>query len=153
MKLSRAIGIAGLTGLLLFAGCNDSNSDEIALRVAALSYAFEHDTETAANQSAWIFTIESDLYQEDVVQALTEYPLAKGTVKIEDRDSMRRIDLNSGKPFAHWTVKKVNWKAASEVWVEVGCVKGGLNGYGQVLVLKKKSGRWSAVSSIPTWVS
>jgi hypothetical protein len=152
MKRFFAIGLPVVISLLWFAGCNDSKSDEIAVRVAALSYAFEHDTETAANQTAWIFTIDSDLLKEEVAHSLSNYPLAKSPMKIEDRDMMRLIDLNSGKRLAHWTVK-IRRKATGEAWAEVGCVKGGLNGYGQILVLKNKSGRWSVLSSIPSWVS
>jgi major membrane immunogen (membrane-anchored lipoprotein) len=135
MKLSFAIGITALAGLLLFSGCEDSKRDEVALRVAAFTYAFEHDSDIAEDQTAWTFSIESELHQDEVVRALSRFPIAKGSVKIEDRDTMRRVDLNSGKRFAHWTVK-ITRKDTDEAWAHVGCVKVGLNGYGQILVLK-----------------
>ncbi len=151
MKRPFAIGIVALFSLLCSSGCRDNQDDEVALRVAALSYAFEHDS-NFEDQTTWIFTIESDLYQNEVLKALSRYPLAKTAVKVEDRDMMRLVDLNSGKRVVHWTVK-INRKTTGEARVEVGCVKGRLNGYGQILVLKKQSGSWSVISSIPTWVS
>ena len=151
--VSRLVFAATLLASLLFLfGCTDGKSDAVALRVAAFTYAFEHDTETKNDPGKWIFTIESDFGQNEVAQALSSYPLARGAVTVEDRGSSARVDTKSGKRFAHWSVN-IEKKSTGEVWAEVGCVKGGLNGYGQMLFLKKKSGRWAVVSSAPSWVS
>lgn len=132
-------------------GCSDSKSDAIAMRVAALTYAFDQDPET--KQAAhWVFTVDSDLETESVVAALSAYPISTKTLQIEDRSSVLRVDAESGKRYAHWRVK-IERKGLGEMWADVGCVKGGLNGYGQILVLKKKHGQWIVVSTTPTWIS
>jgi hypothetical protein len=138
--------------IALFAGCSNNKTDQINLRVAALSYAFEHDEGTKTDAKTWVFEITSDFQEAEVIQALSKYPLARGALKIEDRGDLARVDTLSGNKYAHWRVKFLKFEDG-EAFVDVGCVKGGLNGYGQILIMKKKWGRWVVVSSTPSWVS
>jgi hypothetical protein len=133
-------------------GCGGGKSEEVAIRVAALTYAFEHDTEWQAEPGKWVFSVEAGAETEVVIAALAKYPISRETLKTEDRGSMARVDVSSGKRYAHWSVE-VRPAVSGGMWIEVGCVKGGLNGHGQALEMKKKWGRWTVVSSSRTWIS
>lgn len=141
-----------LTGLFAFTGCADRPPDATAIRVAALTYAFEQDPEIKADPAQWIFAVECDAAQPEVAKLLTRFPLAQGKVKIEERGTSARIDALSGKRYVYWSAKVVK-NEPGETWVDVGCVKGGLNGYGQMLQLKKKWWGWTVVSATHSWVS
>lgn len=133
-------------------GCADRPPDATAIRVAALTYAFEQDPEIKADPSQWVFAVECDSAQPEVIQSLARFPLARGKLNIEERETSARVDTLSGKRYVYWSAKVVK-NEPGETWVDVGCVKGGLNGYGQMLLLKKKWWGWSVVSSTHSWVS
>jgi hypothetical protein len=141
-----------LAGLFAFAGCTDRPPDATAIRVAALTYAFEHDPEIKADPARWIFAVECDAAQPEVARLLARFPLAQGPLKIEERGTSARVDALSGKRYVYWNVK-VSRREDGEVWADVGCVKGGLNSYGQMMLLKKKWWGWTVVSSRQSWVS
>lgn len=141
-----------LAGLLAGAGCTDRPPDATAIRVAALAYAFEHDPEIKADPARWIFAVECDAAQPEVIRSLARFPLAQGKVQIEERGTSARVDTLSGKRYVYWNVK-VSRRENGEVWADVSCVKGGLNGYGQMLHLKKKWWGWAVVASTHSWVS
>lgn len=141
-----------LTGWFAFAGCADRPPDATAIRVAALTYAFEHDPEIKADPAQWIFAVECDAAQPEVIRSLARFPLAQGKVQIEERGTSARVDALSGKRYVYWSAKVVK-NEPGETWVDVGCVKGGLNGYGQMLRLEKKWWGWAVVASTHSWVS
>jgi len=93
-----------LASLLFLFGCTDGKSDAVALRVAAFTYAFEHDTETKNDPVSGSSPLRVISGQNEVAQALSSYPLARGAVTVEDRGSSARVDTKSGKRFAHWSV-------------------------------------------------
>jgi len=120
------------------------------MRVAAFAYAFDHDLETSEDRTKWLFVVEPDIESEAIVRALASYPVTTEPVDVEG--ALAFTDKRSGKQVAYWSVK-VREEKSSRVMLDVGCVKGGLNGYGQTLVMKKVSGRWVVDESLPGWIS
>jgi hypothetical protein len=152
MKRHALLSILLVPLMAYLSSCVGSQSDAIDIRVAALRYAFEHDSDSKTNLANWIFSVDSDIERELVVAGLSNYPIARGKLEIEDRNEITRFDKNTGKRSAYWRVK-IEKKQTGEVWAYVDCVKGGLNGYGQILLMRKTAGRWVVVSSTPTWIS
>lgn len=150
--LRGAAGAMLLVACFAFTGCVERLPDATAIRVAALTYAFEQDPEIMAAPAQWIFAVECDDAQPEVIQSLARFPLAQGKLKIEERGTSGRVDALSGKRYVYWSAKVVK-NEPGETWVDVGCVKGGLNSYGQMLLLKKKWWGWSVVSARQSWVS
>jgi hypothetical protein len=145
--------------VILLSGCALSKNAEIEIRATALRHAFKAETskwewegKKWTEISQWIFIVECDAYNSEVIGSLSDYPVVSQLEKV-NRDDSAFVDASSGKSVAFWRVKNVTRSSNGTYLVDVGCSKGGLNGYGQILSLKKVAGCWVVISSTPTWVS
>lgn len=143
----------------LLSGCSLSKNAEIEMRASALRHAFQAETanwewegKKWTEITQWIFVVECDAHTAEVIGALGDYPVVSSVAKF-DRDDMAFVEPSSGKHVAIWRLEEIIPSEGGTYMADVSCVKGGLNGYGQYLLLKKIAGRWVVVSSHQTWVS
>ena len=145
--------------VILLSGCALSKNAEIEIRATALRHAFKVETskwewegKKWTDISQWVFVVECDAHTAEVIGALGDYPVVSSVAKF-DGDDMAFVEPSSGKHVAIWRLKKIIPSEGGTYMADVSCVKGGLNGYGQYLRLKRIAGRWVVVSSDQTWVS
>ncbi len=145
--------------VILLSGCSLSKNAEIEIRATALRHAFKAEIANGGVEGKnwtevgeWMFVVECDAYNPEVIGSLRDFPVVSQSGKINRGDSSF-VDASSGKLMAFWRVKSVTRSSDGAYLVDVGCSKGGLDGYGQILSLKKVAGRWAVISSTRTWVS
>jgi hypothetical protein len=156
--MTRLIISLSLAAILL-SGCSLSKKAEIEIRVEALRYAFKAETanwewegKKWTEIAQWVFVVECDAYNPEVIGSLRDYPVVSQLGEI-NRNEGSFVEVSSGKLVAFWRVKNVSRSRDGAYLVDVGCSKGGLDGYGKILSLRNVAGRWVVLSSTRTWVS
>ncbi len=144
--------------LVLLCGCSLNRNAEIEIRAEALRYAFKAEIANWESEGKkwteigqWLFVVECDKHGSEVIKSLGAFPVVGELANVSGERNF--VERASGKSVAYWRVKQVSRSKEGGYDVDVSCVMGGLHGYGQIVRLKKVSGRWVVIFSTPTWVS
>ena len=97
-----AFSVVAVLGVV---ACDATKADAVAVRVAALTYAFEHDSDTNKDRASCTFVVQSDSEQEEVVRSLSSYPISSQPLKSEARGSLVVVDARSGKRIVSWSLR------------------------------------------------
>ena len=119
-------------------------AEETAIRVAALTYAFESDREFSHPVRRTINLLDSDLALAEVVRGLSRYRVTAGPIAIEELSVTRNRDQASADDVVRWSVHVVS-QAADEVEAQVNCQQGMLRGLGWLITLEKQNGVWTVI--------
>ena len=150
MKFATLATSVGLLTLAFYIVYVSSGSDKVAMRVAALAYAFDHDpSPKGANLN---ISLSCDEETEGVIAALAKHPAFRGRLKIRARGDGSPTEGEDAGRLVYWRIE-ITTNESGEVFATIGCVKGPDNGYGRLIRMKKSFGRWLVVSSTYTWVS
>ena len=157
---TRLTAIFAVLLIAIFGGCASSESVEIALRVTALEYALDHEFAESHTLDEYLLVVSVDEFEDEVLASLASRykTVSSDTISREEYSPLKPsshefIDRDSGKRVVYWSIEIRRDKYDGMVWADVGCMRGPLNGDGQILVMVRSWGRWAVKSASQSWVS